>query len=119
MLLDLARAQAEAGRPEDARRHVDRFQAIISRGEDWRGRCGIAGVAEAVVLSVEERLDEAMVCFEQALWSLGRFRLVADQADGLHQWGLALMRAGDRWKQTRSSKRRRSSTTATVPGRFG
>jgi tetratricopeptide (TPR) repeat protein len=95
VLPDLARALAESGRPGDARVHVDRCAAILAGGEDWRGRRGIAEVAEAVVLSVEGRPEEAEARFAAALERLGRFGLRADEADGLHQWGLALARAGD------------------------
>ena len=96
VLPDLARAQAEMGRLSDARAHVDRCRAILDGGEDWRGRRAIAGVAEAVVLSFEERPDEADAGFATALETLRHFGLRPDEADGLHQWGLALARAGDR-----------------------
>jgi tetratricopeptide (TPR) repeat protein len=95
VLPDLARALAESGRPGDARVHVDRCRAILAGGEDWRGRRGIADVAEAVVLSAEGRPEEADARFAAALERLGRFGLRTDEADGLHQWGLALARAGD------------------------
>jgi DNA-binding SARP family transcriptional activator len=93
---DLARACAETGRPGEARAHVERCREIIARGEDWRGRRGIADVAEAVVLSFEGRPDEADARFGSALETLRRFKLVADEADALQQWGLALVRLGDR-----------------------
>jgi tetratricopeptide (TPR) repeat protein len=96
VLCDLARVQARTGRLDEARVHVDRCREIVDGGEDWRGRRGIADLAEAVVLSFEERPDEADARFEAALETLSRFRLPADEADGLHQWGLALARAGDR-----------------------
>ena len=76
--------------------HVDRCREIIGGGEDWRGRRGIVDVAEAVLLSFEERADEADARFGPALETLRHFKLIADEADGLHQWGLALARAGDR-----------------------
>jgi GNAT superfamily N-acetyltransferase len=49
-----------------------------------------------VVLSFEERPDEAEARFVSALETLRRFSLAPDEADGLHQWGLARARAGDR-----------------------
>jgi DNA-binding SARP family transcriptional activator/tetratricopeptide (TPR) repeat protein len=96
VLPDLARALAETGRTDEARVHVDRCREIVAGGEDWRGRRGIAHLAEAVVLSFEERPDEAHALFGSALEILRRFGLLADEAEGLHQWGLALARAGDR-----------------------
>src|SRR5215207_8672447 len=96
VLPDLARAEAELGRLSDARTHVDRCRAILEGGEDWRGRRAIAGLAEAVVLSFEQRPDEADSGFAAALETLRNFGLRPDEADGLHQRGLALVRAGDR-----------------------
>jgi DNA-binding SARP family transcriptional activator/tetratricopeptide (TPR) repeat protein len=96
VLCDLARARAETGQVDEARMHLDRCRKIIGSCEDWRGRRGIVDLADAVVLSFEQRPDDADACFERALQTLGDFRLVSEQADGLHQWGLALARAGDR-----------------------
>jgi DNA-binding SARP family transcriptional activator/tetratricopeptide (TPR) repeat protein len=96
VLPDLARAKAETGRLDEARAHVDRCREIIAGGEDWRGRRAIADVAEAVVLSFEERPDEADARFASALDTLRNFKLVADEADALQQWALALARAGER-----------------------
>jgi hypothetical protein len=100
VLPDLARAHAETGRLDEARVHVDRCRMIIAGGEDWRGRHGIVDVAEAVVLSFEQRTDEADARFGHALETLRHFKLVADEADALHQWGLALARAGERSRAT-------------------
>jgi tetratricopeptide (TPR) repeat protein len=96
VLPDLARVRAETGRPDAARAHVERCRAIVAAGEDWRGRAALVELAEAVVLSFEERPDEADARFESALETLRRFGLPPDEADGLHEWGLALARAGDR-----------------------
>jgi hypothetical protein len=38
VLPDLARARAETGHVDEARRHVERCREIIDGGEDWRGR---------------------------------------------------------------------------------
>lgn len=95
VLPDLARVRAETGRVEDARAHVERCRAIMDRGEDWRGRHGIAAVAEAVVLSVEERPAEADARFGAAHAILQRYGLAGEQAECLHEWGRALARAGD------------------------
>jgi DNA-binding SARP family transcriptional activator/tetratricopeptide (TPR) repeat protein len=96
VLPDLARAKAETGRLDEARVHVDRCREIIAGGEDWRGRRGIADVAEAMVLGFEERPEEADARFGSALDTLRHFKLVTDEADALQQWGLALARAGER-----------------------
>jgi hypothetical protein len=56
----------------------------------------MAELAEAVVLSFEDRPDDADARFERALGTLRRFKLAGEEADALHQWGLALARAGER-----------------------
>ena len=96
VLPDLARACAETGRLGEAREHVERSREILAGGEDWRGRRGLVDVAEAVVLSLEGRPDEADAGFGSALETLRGFKLVAGEADALEQRGLALARAGER-----------------------
>jgi hypothetical protein len=52
-------------------------------------------LAEAVVLTAEDRLDEADAAFGRAQAIFQRYRLPADEADVMHEWGRALGRAGD------------------------
>jgi DNA-binding SARP family transcriptional activator/tetratricopeptide (TPR) repeat protein len=89
VLPDLARVRAEARRVEEARSAVERCREIVARGEDWRGRGGVAMVAEAVVLAAEDRPDEAEACFAAAHAILERYGLVAERAECLHEWGRA------------------------------
>jgi tetratricopeptide (TPR) repeat protein len=91
---DLARVRAETGALEAARAHAERCREITGNGEDWRGRAGHAALADAVVLAAEDRTDEAGTAFGSALETFARYRLRGDEADALHQWGLALARAG-------------------------
>jgi tetratricopeptide (TPR) repeat protein len=93
---DLARVCADLDRLDEARRHVDRCREIVSWGEDWRGRAGHVALAHAVVLARDDRPDEANAAFASAHDTLERHALRGDVADGLHQWGRALARAGDR-----------------------
>jgi hypothetical protein len=74
--------------------HVDRCREITSRGEDWRGRAGHVELAEAVVLALEERMDEAGTAFAKARDTFERYGLRGDEADALQQWGRALVSAG-------------------------
>jgi ATP/maltotriose-dependent transcriptional regulator MalT len=90
VLPDLARVRAETGRVEDARACVERFSAIVARGEDWRGRGAVAMVAEAVVLAAEGRLGEADERFSVAHEILERYGLVSERAECLHEWGRAV-----------------------------
>jgi DNA-binding SARP family transcriptional activator/tetratricopeptide (TPR) repeat protein len=91
---DLARVHADGGRRDEARVHVDRCREITSRGEDWRGRAGHVELAEAVVLALDERMDEAEAAFVKAHETFERYKLRGDEADALQQWGHALAHAG-------------------------
>jgi DNA-binding SARP family transcriptional activator/tetratricopeptide (TPR) repeat protein len=95
VLPDLARVRAEAGRTTDARAAVERCRAILERGEDWRGRAGVIATADAVVLSAEDRPDDAAERFAAADATLTRFSLAGERAECLHEWSRALDRAGD------------------------
>jgi DNA-binding SARP family transcriptional activator/tetratricopeptide (TPR) repeat protein len=83
----LALALAECGLVEEARAHVDRCRALMDNGEDWRGRAGMAAVAEGVVLAREGRADDAERVFAAGRDVLRRYRLVAEEAELLHAWG--------------------------------
>jgi DNA-binding SARP family transcriptional activator/tetratricopeptide (TPR) repeat protein len=93
---NLARAYAEAGNPTAARTQVERCLEIANDGEDWRGLAGSVALAEAVVLTFEDRVDEADAAFGRAQDVFGRYRLPCDEADALHAWGRALALASDR-----------------------
>jgi DNA-binding SARP family transcriptional activator/tetratricopeptide (TPR) repeat protein len=93
---DLARACAEGGNLATARDHLERCAELTGNGDDWRARVGHVALAEAVLLAFEDRLDEANVAFNRARASFQRYRLPADEAAVLHEWGRALARAGER-----------------------
>jgi DNA-binding SARP family transcriptional activator/tetratricopeptide (TPR) repeat protein len=90
VLPDLARVRAEVGRVTEARAAVERCRAILGRGEDWRGRAGVIAMADAVVLSAEDRLDAANERFAAAEATLARYGLVGERAECLYEWGRAL-----------------------------
>ncbi|HZO06222.1 MAG TPA: hypothetical protein VFB52_07525, partial [Solirubrobacterales bacterium] len=98
--IEQARVSADAGDLAVARTHLDRCLEIVGNGEDWRGRGGQVALAEAVVLAGEDRPDQAEAAFARALETFGRYRLPAEQADALHQWGRALAGAGERGAAT-------------------
>jgi hypothetical protein len=82
------------------RREDDAIVGFLSCREivgekDWRGRAGTVGVAEAIVLAYEDRLDEANALFAEALETLQHYRLRGEEADALYEWAGALRRAGD------------------------
>ena len=113
VLPDLARVRAEAGRVAEARAAVERCREIVGRGEDWRGRGGVAMVAEAVVLAAEDRVDEADACFRAAHETLERYGLVAERAECLHEWGRAVGDAG-RFEEALELYRRHGAGTAWI-----
>ena len=92
----LARVLAEAGNVTAARTQVERCLELANDGEDWRGVAGRVALAEALVLTCEECLDEADAAFSRAQEAFRRYRLPSDEADALHTWGRTLGRAGDR-----------------------
>jgi DNA-binding SARP family transcriptional activator/tetratricopeptide (TPR) repeat protein len=92
---ELARAHAEDGSPAASRAQVERCLELLDAGEDWRARAGHVALAEAVVLTAEDRLDEADSAFGRAQATFQRYRLPADEADVMHEWGRAFRRAGD------------------------
>ena len=91
----LARACAEGGRMATARAHLERCAELAGNGEDWRARVGQVALAEGVVLAFEDRLDGASVAFNRAQASFERYRLPADEAGVLHEWGRALGCGGE------------------------
>jgi tetratricopeptide (TPR) repeat protein len=91
---DLARILAEPDGSTSRAGTFERYREILGGGEEWRGRAGHTTPAEAVVLSCEERMDEADAAFARAHDTLERHRLREDEADALRQWGRALARAG-------------------------
>jgi DNA-binding SARP family transcriptional activator/tetratricopeptide (TPR) repeat protein len=87
---DLSRALVECRRIDQAREHVDRCRTILQSGEDWRGRAGMAAVAEGIVLAHEGRAADAEQVFTDARAVLAAHDLAGDEADLLHQWGRVL-----------------------------
>jgi tetratricopeptide (TPR) repeat protein len=90
LLPDLARSLAELGRAAEARERVTRCREITAGGEDWRGRIGMIGVADGIVLALEGEPDAADAAFAAAVDVLRSHRLAGEEADALHQWGRAL-----------------------------
>jgi tetratricopeptide (TPR) repeat protein len=93
---DLARLRAHAGDHDAALEQLDRCRAVIANGEDWRGRVGHVELAEGVAQACAGRFDAADERFAAAVDTLRRYRLLGDEAEALHRWGVALALAGDR-----------------------
>jgi DNA-binding SARP family transcriptional activator/tetratricopeptide (TPR) repeat protein len=87
---DLARVEAQRGRHDAARAHVERCREILEGREDWRARSAHVTLAEAIVLAYAERPGEADERFRDAQETFARYRLRLEEADTLYQWGRAL-----------------------------
>jgi tetratricopeptide (TPR) repeat protein len=83
----------EAGRPEEAVQHLEICRAIIEQGEDWLGLAGAVERAEGVVAAAQDRSFAPH--FENAIATFRRYSLPWDEADALHDWGVALNKAAE------------------------
>jgi DNA-binding SARP family transcriptional activator/tetratricopeptide (TPR) repeat protein len=93
---DLARSLAQAGRLDEAGSQIERCREIVSNGEEWTGLAARVELSGAVVMAHGGRLERADASFTRALEAFDRYKLRCDQADAMHQWGLALAGGGDR-----------------------
>ncbi len=92
---DIAVACATTGRIDEAQSHIDRCRAVVSSGEDWRGRAGWIDWAEGVTSAAAGSLDEAQTSFSRAVDTLGRYESAIEQAETYYWWGRALIASGD------------------------
>ncbi len=81
------------GRPEEAVQHLELCRGIIAQGEDWLGMVGLVARAEGM-LAATQGLNFATY-FENAIATFKRYSLPWEEADTLHDWGIALNRAGE------------------------
>ena len=91
----LARIHAEMDRDAEARAHLARCHEIASEGEDWRGLKGHVERADAVVEACGGNLEVATKHFNEAVTIFHRYTLPWEEAETLHLWGRALVRAGE------------------------
>jgi tetratricopeptide (TPR) repeat protein len=93
----LAQIYGETGRPAEAMPQLARCHEILANGEDWRAIAGRVALADGVVAanggSPTQDFD---VHFAQAVDLFQRFHTVWDEAEALHQWGRALVSAGEK-----------------------
>jgi ATP/maltotriose-dependent transcriptional regulator MalT len=90
---ELALLCAEAGRTSDALRHVERCQAVLAQGENWRGVAGRVALAEGALAATEGRLQHAEKHFARAIEIFRRVTLPWDEAEALRLWGRHLLQA--------------------------
>jgi DNA-binding CsgD family transcriptional regulator/tetratricopeptide (TPR) repeat protein len=91
---DLALGCALTGNTERAGEHLARCRAILTGGEDWRGRAGRVLLAEAASAAATGQLNEAHRLFGEAVAIFQRYALPWDEAEALVSWGRILHSAG-------------------------
>lgn len=93
----LAGLYGKTGRVAEATPHLARCHQILANGEDWRAAAGRVALADGVVASnAGSSTQDFEVHFAQAVAVFRRFRIVWDEAEALHEWGRALVLAGDK-----------------------
>jgi tetratricopeptide (TPR) repeat protein len=85
----------EFGKTTEALEHLQYCRRILEQGEDWLGWMGSVAWAEAACAAAENRMADAAKLFEDSMTVFRRFGLIWHQADTLHYWGRALLRAGN------------------------
>jgi DNA-binding CsgD family transcriptional regulator len=90
---ELALLCAETGRTSEANGHVERCNAVLSQGEDWRGVAGRVALAEGALAAAESRLPEAEKHLGRAVEIFRRLTLPWDEAEALRLWGRYLLQA--------------------------
>jgi class 3 adenylate cyclase len=93
---ELAVTLADAGRSGEARVHLARGEALATEEEDWRGLAGRLALAQAAVLSAEDRPREAAEQCTAAAETFRRWQVPWDEAEAMRRSGLARLRIGDR-----------------------
>jgi tetratricopeptide (TPR) repeat protein len=93
----MARFYGETGRVAEALPHLERCHEILTNGEDWSAAAGLVAFADGVVAAHGGSSPQDFeVNFAQAVEVFQRFRTVWDEAEALHEWGRALVGAGEK-----------------------
>ena len=93
----IARLYAGTGRVAEALPHLERCHEILANGEDWSVSAGLVAFADGVVSAARgSSTQEFEVHFGRAVDVFGRYGTVWDEAEALHEWGRALLSAGEK-----------------------
>ena len=84
----------DSGRPEKAAEHLECCRRILAEQEDWLGIAGPVWRAEGIVAALEGWSQESDDHFAKAIENHRQYSLPWDEAETLHYWGRALLRAG-------------------------
>lgn len=86
----LALLEAGERNVEAARENLARCDALLARGNGWRGCSGFVALARAATAFAEGQTDEAENLFGNAIEIFQRYSLAFDEAEALRIWGRAL-----------------------------
>ncbi|MEK7295578.1 MAG: AAA family ATPase, partial [Actinomycetota bacterium] len=93
----LGQFYGETGRVAEATPHLARCHQILANGEDWRAAAGRVALADGVVASnAGSSTQDFDHHFAHAVDVFQRFHTAWDEAEALHEWGRALVLAGDK-----------------------
>ena len=93
----IARFYSGTGRVAEALPHLERCHEILANGEDWSAAVGLVAFADGVVAAASgSSTQESDVHFGQAVDVFRLYCTVWDEAEALHEWGRALLSAGEK-----------------------
>jgi tetratricopeptide (TPR) repeat protein len=86
----------DAGWDEEAGPHLEYCRAVLEKHEDWLGLGASVSRAEAVMSAIQGRFQESDLLFEKTITAYKQYSLLWEEAEALHYWGRALLRAGEK-----------------------
>ncbi len=92
----LARLLAERDEVGEAERHLERCDAIVGGGEDWRGLAGAVELARGAITAARGRHEDAAAALRRAAGVFAEYRLPWRRADALRTAATLLAAAGRR-----------------------
>ncbi|MEX2557224.1 MAG: AAA family ATPase [Actinomycetota bacterium] len=90
----LAEVEVDAGRPDEAERHINRCRELFAR-DSHGGKEGIVARVEGKLAAARGRYEDAAGHFLRSVEILERVDQVFEQAATFHSWGGALRDLGD------------------------
>jgi DNA-binding SARP family transcriptional activator len=88
--LRLGVLEANEGNIGLASDHLARAEAVMDKGNGWRGFHGLADIGRASLLVAGNKIEEAGQAFETSIEIFERHHLPFEAADAFHLWGRAL-----------------------------
>ena len=93
----IARFYSKTGRVAEALPHLERCHEILANGDDWGSAAGLVAFADGVVAGAGgSSTQEFDAHFGKAVDAFRMYCTVWDEAEALHEWGRALLLAGEK-----------------------